>query len=85
MTNRLDEIRSLEKLPLAAAQTLALKIIDTFNPKNIQGKASKNRIIYDINSARKSSDICAIMYRLQLANEGLGVTDSSWQKHYRSI
>jgi hypothetical protein len=72
-------------MPLEKARQTALDLLESWNPKKISGKASKNRVIYDITKSFTSSEICSIMYRLQLAQEGLGTVNSAWQSHYRSI
>lgn len=83
--DRTETIRKLERMPVDKARTTALRLMEDWNPTKIGGKASKNRTIYDIEHAFTSRDICGIMYRLQLASEGLGTIDSSWQQHYRNI
>jgi len=83
--DRTEVIRKLERMPLEKARQIASDLIEDWDPKKIQGKASKNRIIYDLQKARTSADICGIMYRLQLAQEGLGTVGSAWQKHYRNV
>jgi len=83
--DRTEVIRKLERMPLEKARQVALQLMEDWNPQKIGGKASKNRTIYDIETACTSADICGIMYRLQLAYEGLGTIGSSWQNHYRNI
>lgn len=83
--DRTEVIRKLERMPLEKARQTALDLLESWNPKKINGKASKNRVIYDITKSFTSSEICSIMYRLQLAQEGLGTVNSAWQSHYRSI
>jgi hypothetical protein len=83
--DRTEVIRKLERMPLEKARQIASNLIEDWDPKKIQGKASKNRIIYDLQKACTSADICGIMYRLQLAQEGLGTVGSAWQKHYRNV
>lgn len=83
--DRTEVIRKLERMPLEKARQVAIELMDSWDPKKIQGKASKNRIIYDLQKACTSADICGIMYRLQLAQEGLGTVGSKWQQHYRNV
>ena len=83
--DRTEVIRKLERMPLEKARQVAIELMDSWDPKKIQGKASKNRIIYDLQKACTSADICYIMYRLQLAQEGLGTVGSKWQQHYRNV
>ena len=81
----LETIRNIKDLPLDMVRKVAFSLMERWNPTKISGKTAKNRIIYDIKHAFTSLDICSTMYRLQLANEGLGITDSPWRKHYRNI
>lgn len=83
--DRDDIIRKLESMPLEKARQTAIDLMESWDPKKIQGKASKNRVIFDIKKAFTSADICSIMYRLQLAQEGLGTVNSKWKQHYRNI
>jgi len=83
--DRTETIRKLESMPIDKARTTALRLMEDWNPTKIGGKASKNRTIFDIKQAFTSQNICGIMYRLQLASEGLGTFGSSWQQHYRNI
>lgn len=83
--DRTEVIRKLERMSLEKARQIAIDLMEDWDPKKIQGKASKNRIIYDLQKACTSADICGIMYRLQLAQEGLGTVGSAWQKHYRNV
>ena len=83
--DRTEVIRKLERMPLEKARQTAIDLMNGWDPKKIQGKASKNRIIYDLQKACTSADICGIMYRLQLAQEGLGTVGSAWQQHYRNV
>lgn len=78
-----DQINDLVNLPLHMAQANAVVMI---NSENFKIKpAKKNRLLYDIQHARSSSDVCFIMYRTYLAGTGLGVPGSTWQSHYRSV
>ena len=83
--DRDDIIRKLESMPLEKARQTAIDLMESWNPKRIQGKASKNRVIFDIKKAFTSADICVIMYRLQLAQEGLATVNSKWKQHYRNV
>ena len=83
--DRTEVIRKLERMPLEKARQTAIDLMESWDPKKIQGKASKNRIIFDLQKACTSADICGIMYRLQLAQEGLGTINSAWQQHYRNV
>lgn len=78
-----DQINNLVNLSLTDAQSNAISMIngDTFKVK----VAKKNRLIYDIQRARTSNEVCRIMYFTYLAGTGLGVTGSSWQSHYKDI
>ena len=80
-----DIMRQIPKMPLEEAKTIALEILEEWNPKKIQGKASKNRTIYDIKKAYTSNEICGIIYRVHMASEGLGTIGSGWQQHYRNV
>ena len=75
----------LDKLPLDEAKSRALEIIATFPTKNVRQVAAINRLTYDINTANTSKYVCESMWRTYLASQGLRVTDSSWDKHYKSI
>lgn len=83
--DRTEVIRNLDKMPIKQAKDTAKSLLEDWDPKSIGSKASKKKIIFDIDKACTSADVCGIMYRLQLRAEGLGVSNSSWQKHYRNI
>jgi len=83
--DQLAVLQSLDKLPLAEAKSKALEIIATFPTKTVRQKAAVNRLTYDIQNANTSAYVCESMWRPYLASQGLRVTDSSWDKHYRSI
>jgi hypothetical protein len=83
--NQLEVLRTLDKLPLEEAKTIALEIIKTFPFKTVKQKASANRLAYDIRNANTSKYVCESMWRPYLASLGLRVTDSAWNKHYSSI
>lgn len=76
---------TLDKLPLAEARSKALEIIATFPTKTVRQQAAVNRLTYDIYNANTSKYICESMWRPLLASEGLRVTGSGWDKHYKSI
>lgn len=76
---------TLDKLPLNEAKAKALEILDTFPTKTVRQAAAVNRLIYDIKNANTSKYVCESMWRPLLASEGLRVTGSSWDKHYKGI
>ena len=81
-----DEIlRKMPRMPVDKARSAAIDMVEEWKPKQMQANAKKNQIIRDIKNAFTSSEICRIMYTMQLANEGLGTVDSSWQQKYRNI
>lgn len=82
---QMDVLNVLDKLPLDEAKSKALEIISTFPTKTIRQTASVNRLKYDIETANTSKYVCESMWRSYLASQGLRVTDSSWDKHYKSI
>lgn len=78
-----DQINDLVNQPLNVAQANAANMI---NSEVFKIKATKkNRLLFDIQRARTSNEVCRIMYYTYLAGTGLGVTDSSWQSHYRGV
>jgi len=78
-----DQINDLANQPLNLAQSNATSMVNSsvFKIK----PAKKNRLLFDIQRARTSSEVCRIMYYTYLAGTGLGVTDSGWQSHYRGV
>lgn len=82
---QLDILNVLDKLPLAEAKSKALEIIATFPTKTVSQTASTNRLKYDIETANTSRYVCETMWRSYLASQGMRVTGSSWDKHYKSI
>lgn len=78
-----DQINDLVNLSLSNAQANAISMI---NSEAFKVKAAKkNRLIYDIQRARTSNEVCRIMYFTYLAGTGLGVSGSSWQSHYKDV
>lgn len=78
-----DQINDLVNQPLHTAQSNAVNMI---NSEAFKIKAAKkNRLLFDIQRARTSDEVCRIMYFTYLAGTGLGVTGSSWQSHYRTV
>lgn len=82
---QMDVLNVLDKLPLDEAKSKALEIISTFPTKTVRQTASVNRLKYDIETANTSKYVCESMWRSYLASQGLRVTDSAWDKHYKSI
>ena len=82
---QLAVLGTLDKLPLNEAKTKALEILATFPTKTLRQKASVNQLTYDIQNANTSKYVCESMWRPLLASEGLRVTGSSWDKHYKGI
>ena len=82
---QLEILNVLDKLPLNEAKSKALEIISTLSTKTVRQTAAINRLKYDIETANTSKYICESMWRSYLASQGLRVTDSSWDKHYKSI
>ena len=78
-----DQINDLVNQPLPMAQANAANMINSevFKIK----AAKKNRLLFDIQRARTSDEVCRIMYFTYLAGTGLGVTGSTWQSHYRGV
>ncbi len=82
---QLEVLNVLDKLPLDEAKSKALEIISTFPTKTVRQTASVNRLKYDIETANTSKYVCESMWRSYLASQGLRVTNSTWDKHYKSI
>lgn len=82
---QLEVLNVLDKLPLGEAKSKALDIISTFSTKSVRQIASVNRLKYDIETSNTSKYICESMWRSYLASQGMRVTDSAWDKHYRGI
>ena len=82
---QLGVLNVLDKLSLNEAKSKALEIISTFPTKNVRQIASVNRLKYDIETSNTSKYVCESMWRSYLASQGLRLTDSSWDKHYKSI
>jgi hypothetical protein len=80
-----DVLRSIETMPLESAKKTATDLLEAWDPKKIKGKVSKNKILFDIQKAFTSADICGIMYRLYLRNQGLGVINSKYQQQLRDV
>jgi hypothetical protein len=72
-----EQLNSLEKIPLQHAQVMAISML---NPKT---KALRlNRLKHDIQKARTSREVMRIMWKAYLAGTGYAVTSSDWQKQY---
>ena len=82
---QLEVLNVLDKLPLEEAKSKALEIISTFSTKSVRQIASVNRLKYDIETSNTSKYVCESMWRSYLASQGMRVTGSAWDKHYRSI
>ena len=82
---QLDVLNVLDKLSLNEAKSKALEIISTFPTKNVRQIASVNRLKYDIETSNTSKYVCESMWRSYLASQGMRVTGSDWDKHYRGI
>ena len=68
--------------PLDEARDLAVEYSEsTMNTK----KANILRLIYDVKTARSSTEISGILWRSLLAKEGMRVTGSNWKKHYDQV
>ena len=80
-----DILREIPNMPLKKAQTVALGLLQSWEPKKITGKTKKAQIIRDIENAFTSTDICSTMYRINLVKEGLGTVSSAWQNKYKDI
>lgn len=80
-----DIIRELPNMSLKKAQTIALGLLESWQPKKITGKTKKDQIIRDINSACTTIEICSTMYRINFAKENLGTINSAWQSKYKDI
>jgi len=76
----LDVLYSLENNDLPTARSNAMNIIQT----NMNGtkKSVVNRLIFDINKAKSSKEVCRIMWYTYLSGHGLGVIDSEWKRIY---
>ena len=73
-----EQLNSLEKLPLADAQALAVALLDgTKSPTRLL------RLKYDISKARNSREVMRIMWNTFMSGTGYGVPTSQWQSHYR--
>lgn len=83
--DQLAILGTLDKLPLNEAKSKALEILATFPTKTVRQKAAVNRLTYDIQNANTSKYVCESMWRPLLASEGLRVTDSGWDRHYKGI
>ena len=77
-----NKINELVNLDLADAQANAISMMSA---PNFKIKAAKKaQLIEDIKNARRSSEVCRIMYYTYLAGEGLSVVGSKWQEKYKS-
>lgn len=76
-----SKINSLATETLQEAQSNAVALLDTCTFHNI---AKKFRLIEDIKKARKSAEVCRIIYYTYLAGEGLSVLygKGTWQKDF---
>ncbi len=77
----LDILRTLDKKPLQEAKDIALEILEKSNTEAIR----LNRLVYDINKAPTSAEVCRIMWTTYMAGTGFRVTGSTWDKHYKSV
>ena len=75
-----DQINDLVNHSTPIAKEKALEMLESNLFK--ANKFKKAKLIQDIHSAHSANEVCRIMYYIYLAGTGLGVTGSSWQKHY---
>lgn len=80
-----DILRELPDMSVKKAQSIALGLLQSWQPKKITGKTKKDQIIRDIENACTSAEICSTMYRINLVKEGLGTVGSGWQNKYKDI
>jgi hypothetical protein len=75
----IDKLQTLDKLSLDKARETAIGLIAKKTKPLV-----RNRLEYDINSARNSAEVSRIMWQVYLSGNGLGTVGSSWKSFYRS-
>ena len=75
----IDKLQTLDKLSLDKARETAIGLIAKKTKPLV-----RNRLEYDINSARNSAEVARIMWQVYLSGNGLGTVGSSWKSFYRS-
>lgn len=80
-----DILREMPSMAINKAEKISLAFLESWQPKTSNSKIRKDKIVRDIKNACTSTDICGIMYRINLRKEGLGTVGSAWQKTYREI
>lgn len=71
-------INSIPTMELAVAKSTANSIISSMTFK--KGSTSKVRLERDISMAKRSEEVCRIVYFTVLAGEGLRTTNSTWTR-----
>lgn len=80
-----DILRELPDMSVKKAQSIAIGLLQSWQPKKITGKTKKDQIIRDIENACTSLEICSTMYNINFEKEGLGTVGSAWQSKYKDI
>jgi hypothetical protein len=80
-----DLLNRIPRMPVSEARKIALDLVEGIAEKSMKQKLKKNRLKYDLQTARNSAAICGILYRIKLSFEGIGVVGSEWQQHYNSV
>lgn len=75
-----DILNTIPNMPLNEAKQVGLDYIATIKSK----KVMTTRLKRDIEMAPNSTEVCRILYMLELGREGLTTVGSNWAKHYRS-
>jgi hypothetical protein len=79
LTMPVEQLNSLEKLPLDEAKALAVSLLQhTKSPTRLL------RLKHDVSKARNSREVMRIMWNTFMSGTGYGVPTSQWQSHYRS-
>lgn len=79
-----EHIETINAMATDTLDTAIRNAVTLLNEFSFKNQAKKFRLIEDIRSARKASDVCRIMYYSVLAGEGLSVVmgTGTWQKDY---
>jgi len=74
----MEQLQSLDKLPLNESREVAVTLIDPKKTKNIV----RNRLEHDISKAPSSKEVSRIMWQVYLSGNGLATVGSKWKKTY---
>lgn len=73
-------LNTIPDMPLDQAKQVGLEYITSIKSK----KVMTTRLKRDIEMAPNSTEVCRILYMLELGREGLTTVGSKWAQHYRS-